>query len=81
MSSQRLEIGVSFAMRGYFTTGSEPREPVVALSLGGLRRRIEIVLLPDALDGLAERAAPLGGDDNMLRHCGAQVGRPICANG
>jgi hypothetical protein len=37
------------------------RMPVVALSLGGLRRRIEILLLPDnvhvvlRLDGLAER--------------------------
>jgi hypothetical protein len=54
------EIGVSFdPMRGYFTTGSELRTPVVALSLGGLRRRIEISMLPDdvilQLDGLAER--------------------------
>ena len=55
------EIGVSFdPMRGYFTTGSELRAPVVALSLGGLRRRIE-ALMPDdvrgvlQLDGLAER--------------------------
>ena len=56
------EIGVSFdPMRGYFTTGSELRTPVVALSLGGLRRRIEILMLPDdvrvilQLDGRAER--------------------------
>ena len=56
------EIGVSFdPMRGYFTTGSELRTPVVALSLGGLRRRIAIAMLPDdvrvvlQLDGLAER--------------------------
>jgi hypothetical protein len=39
----------------------ELRQPIVALSLGGLRRRIEIALLPDnvrivlQLDGLAER--------------------------
>ena len=37
------------------------RSPVVALSLGSLRRKIEIVVLPDVvrvvlqLDGLAER--------------------------
>jgi hypothetical protein len=60
--SERLEIGVSFdPMRGYFTTGSELRQPIVALSLGGLRRRIEAQILPDnvdvvlQLDGLAER--------------------------
>ena len=54
------EIGVSFyPMRGYFTTDSELRTPVVAL--GGLRRRIEALMLPDEvrvmmqLDGLAER--------------------------
>ena len=40
VSSEQLEIGVSFdPMRGYFTTGSELRQPIVALSLGGLRRR------------------------------------------
>ena len=56
------EIGVSFdPMRGYFTTGSELRTRVVALSLGGLQRKIEIAMLPDdvrvvlQLDGLAER--------------------------
>ena len=39
----------------------EPRSPVVALSLGGLRRKIEALMMPDEvrvvlqLDGLAER--------------------------
>jgi len=39
----------------------ELRQPVVALSLGGLRRRIEALMVPDEpivvlqLDGLAER--------------------------
>jgi hypothetical protein len=62
LASMHREIGVSFdPMRGYFTTGSELRTPVVALSLGGLRRRIEALMLPDEvrvilqLDGLAER--------------------------
>jgi hypothetical protein len=49
------------AERGYVASAPELRQPVVALSLGGLRRRIEIMMLPDnvrivlQLDGLAER--------------------------
>jgi hypothetical protein len=57
-----LEVTVSFdARRGYIATAPELRSPVVALSLGGLRRRIEAALLPDdptivlQLDALAER--------------------------
>ena len=60
--SERLEVSVSFdPRRGYYTVGKELRAPVVALSLGGLRRRIEGALLPDhpmivlQLDALAER--------------------------
>jgi hypothetical protein len=60
MRDERLEVGVSFdPTRGYFTTGTALRTPVVALSLGGLRRRVE-ALLPDEpvvqlrLDVLAE---------------------------
>ena len=43
------------------STSPELRQPLVALSLGGLRRRIETAMLPDdirvvlQLDGLAER--------------------------
>ncbi len=70
MSGDRLEVSVSFDERcGYFGSHPELRSPVVALSLGGLRRKIEIAMLPDdvevrlMLDGLAERertaAAPL----------------------
>ena len=48
MSSDRLEVSVTFDERlGYVGTAPELREPVVALSLGGLRRRIEALLLPD----------------------------------
>ena len=49
------------ARHGYIATALELRQPVVALSLGGLRRKIEIAMLPDdirvvlQLDGLAER--------------------------
>ena len=61
MRGDRLEVNVTFDERGYIGSAPELRSPVVALSLGGLRRRIEIALLPDdvrvvlQLDGLAER--------------------------
>jgi hypothetical protein len=61
MSGDRLEVNVTFDERGYIGSAPELRSPVVALSLGGLRRRIEALLLPDEvcvvlqLDGLAER--------------------------
>jgi hypothetical protein len=48
MSSDRLEVSVTFdAERGYVATAPELRQPVTALSLGGLRRRIEAQMLPD----------------------------------
>ena len=47
------------AERGYIATAPELRQPIVALSLDGLQKRIEIALLSDdvvlQLDGLAER--------------------------
>jgi hypothetical protein len=59
---ERLEVSVTFdERRGYIGSAPELRQPVVALSLGGLRRKIEALLLPDnvrvvlQLDGLAER--------------------------
>ena len=62
MREERLEVSVTFdARRGYIGSAPELRQAVVALSLGGLRRKIEIVMLPDEvrvvlqLDGLAER--------------------------
>jgi hypothetical protein len=61
MSGDRLEVNVTFDERGYIGSAPELRSPVVALSLGGLRRRIEALLLPNEveivlqLDGLAER--------------------------
>jgi hypothetical protein len=62
MSSDRLNVSVTFdAERGYIASAPELHQPIVALSLGGLRRRIEMAMLPDnvrvvlQLDGLAER--------------------------
>jgi hypothetical protein len=47
MSGDRLEVNVTFDERGYIGSAPELRSPVVALSLGGLRRRIEALMLPD----------------------------------
>jgi hypothetical protein len=62
MREERLEVSVTFDERhGYVASAPELRQAVVALSLGGLRRKIEIAMLPDdvrvvlQLDGLAER--------------------------
>ena len=61
MSGDRLEVNVTFDERGYIGSAPELWSSVVALSLGGLRRKIEIAMLPDdvrvvlQLDGLAER--------------------------
>ena len=61
MREERLEVSVTFDERGYIGSAPELRQAVLALSLGGLRRKIEIAMLPDdvrvvlQLDGLAER--------------------------
>jgi hypothetical protein len=48
MHDEGLQVGVSFdPQRGYFTTGSELARSLTALSLGGLRQRIEALMLPD----------------------------------
>ena len=61
MREERLEVSVTFDERRLHRQRTRTAAPVVALSLGGLRRKIEIALLPDdvrvvlQLDGLAER--------------------------
>jgi hypothetical protein len=51
MRDERLEVSVTFDQRrGYVATARGLRAPVVALSLGGIRRKIEIALLPDDVD-------------------------------
>jgi hypothetical protein len=58
-----LAVHVGLGSKSAVSSASAPelRQPVVALSLGGLQRRIEIAMLPDdvrivlQLDGLAER--------------------------
>ena len=61
MRDERLEVSVTFDERPATSAARRLRQAVVALSLGGLRRKIEIAMLPDdvrvvlQLDGLAER--------------------------
>ena len=50
MSTDRTEVAITVtydATCGYIATAPELRQPIVALSLGSLRRRIEAALLPD----------------------------------
>jgi hypothetical protein len=70
MRGERLEISVTFASaKGYIASVPELRAPVVALSLGGLRTRIEgaaadpIIVLQ--LDALTERRALASIDGKM----------------
>jgi hypothetical protein len=62
MSDDRLQVSVTYdPAKGYVGTAPELRSPAVALSLGGLRRRIDAALLPDeaiiilSLDRAAKR--------------------------
>jgi hypothetical protein len=51
MRGEQLEVSVTFdERRGYVAFAPDLRQPVTALSLGGLRRRIEIALLSDDVD-------------------------------
>jgi hypothetical protein len=75
-AEQRLEVSVTFdERRGYIGSAPELRSPVVALSLGGLRRRIEALMLRDnvnvqlILDRIAER-------ERNRRRQQAQTGEP-----
>jgi hypothetical protein len=47
MREERLEVFDE--RRGYVASAPELRQPVVAVSLGGLRRRIEALMMPDDL--------------------------------
>jgi hypothetical protein len=47
MRDERLEVSASFEERRYVATAPELRQPVLALSLGGVRRRVEALMLPD----------------------------------
>jgi hypothetical protein len=51
MSGERLEVSVTFdPAKGYVATVPDLAEPISALSLAVLRRRIEERLLPDSID-------------------------------
>jgi hypothetical protein len=51
MRDDRLMVRVTFdEQRGYVGSAPELRQPVVALSLGGLRRKVEAALMPDEVE-------------------------------
>jgi hypothetical protein len=51
MSGDRLEVSVTFEpAKGYVAMVPDVAEPITALSLAVLRRRIEERLLPDSID-------------------------------
>jgi hypothetical protein len=48
MADDRLIVAVTFdSERGYVGTARELHQPVIALSLGGLRRRVEALMMPE----------------------------------
>jgi hypothetical protein len=54
MSGERLEVSVTFdSAKGYVALVPDLAEPITALSLAGLPRRIEERLLPDKCRGAA----------------------------
>ena len=70
MGNGRFNVAVSFdERRGYVGTHPELRSPVTALSLGGLRRKIEAALLLDDVDVrlVLDRAARLERDRRRLQ--------------
>jgi hypothetical protein len=79
MRSDRLEVSVSFdPERGYIGSAPELQQPVTALSLGGLRRRIEALLLPDDVDVRLQldRSARLEHDRRLVSDRWAPI---VCA--
>jgi hypothetical protein len=51
MSGERIEVSVTFEpAKGYVATVPDLAEPITALSLALLRRRIEERLLPDSVE-------------------------------
>ena len=50
MHNERLEVSVTFDERRGYVASAPGLPPVTALSLGGLRRRIESMLMPDEVE-------------------------------
>ena len=75
MPDERLEVSVTFDERGYIGSAPELPQAVVALSLGGLRRKIEIAMLPDDVRATrwSRRAgtAPAAGVGAAKQNCAA----------
>jgi len=71
--TDKLTIAVTFRPeQGYVGTAPDLRQPVIALSLGGLRRKIESAMMPDEVVVMLnlDKAARLERDRRRL------TGRP-----
>jgi hypothetical protein len=71
--TDKLSIAVTYdPAKGYIGTAPELRQPVIALSLGGMRRKIEAAMLPDEVMVMLQldKAARLERDRRRL------TGRP-----
>jgi hypothetical protein len=71
--TDKLSIAVTYdPAKGYIGSAPELRQPVIALSLGGLRRKIEAAMLPDEVMVMLQldKAARLERDRRRL------TGRP-----
>jgi hypothetical protein len=47
--AEKIVVDVTYGSRGYVGRSPDLRAPVVALSLSGLRRKIETAMLPDEI--------------------------------
>ena len=71
MREERLEVSVTFDERhGYIASAPELRSAVVALSLGGLRRKIE-ALLPAEVEIVLQLDGTGGGRGAAKQNCAA----------
>ena len=71
--TEKLFVEVTYdAERGYVGSSPDLRQPVIALSLGGLRRKVEALMSPDEVEVMLklDRAARVERDRRRL------TGRP-----
>jgi len=50
MSGDEMHVNVTWCPRGFIGSAAELKEPVIAVSLGGLRRKIESLMVPDSVE-------------------------------
>jgi hypothetical protein len=72
---KRFDVAVTFdERRGYVGTAAGLHQPVVALSLGGLRRKAEALMLPDDVIVTTRQGRPPGARSPAAHRAAAQDG-------